>query len=85
MLRKYRSDNFFQGSVIILVIAALVIITSRTVADTDLWGHLRFGLDTVESGRVLDVDPYSYLSAGQRWINHEWLAEVSFALAWLDN
>jgi len=27
-------------------------------------------------------DPYSYLSAGQPWINHEWLAEVSFALAW---
>ena len=83
MLRESRSDTVFQWSVIILVMAALVIITSRTVADADLWGHLRFGLDTIEAGRVPDVDPYSYLSAGQRWINHEWLAEVSFALAWL--
>ncbi len=83
MLRNYRNVTIFQWSVIILVMAALVIITSRTVADADLWGHLRFGLDIIDAREIPRVDPYSYLSAGQRWINHEWLAEVSFALAWL--
>jgi len=53
-----------------------------TVADPDLWGHLRFGLDTLESRTVCRADTYSYLTAGQRWINHEWLAEVLFALAY---
>ena len=28
------------------------------------------------------TDPYSYLSGGQPWINHEWLSEVLMALAW---
>jgi len=66
-----------------LILAALIVITSATVVDPDLWGHLRFGLDVLESGKITQVDPYSYLSVGQRWINHEWLAEVAFALAWL--
>jgi hypothetical protein len=46
-----------------------------TVADPDLWGHLRFGLDLLETGSLTDRDPYSYVSGGQPWINHEWLAE----------
>jgi hypothetical protein len=48
-----------------------------------LWGHLRFGLDILASSSISRVDPYSYLTTGQEWINHEWLAEVSFALSWL--
>jgi hypothetical protein len=65
-----------------LILAALVLITSTTVVDADLWGHLRFGLDVVESGKIAQADPYSYLSAGQRWINYEWLAEGMFVLTW---
>ena len=66
-----------------LILAALVVITSATVVDADLWGHLRFGLDALENKEITQVDPYSYLSTGQRWINHEWLAEIAFALAWM--
>lgn len=55
---------------------------SPTIADPDLWGHLRFGLDTLELRSVCRADTYSYLTAGQRWINHEWLSEVLFALAY---
>jgi hypothetical protein len=75
--------GFFAVSVIILIMAALFGIGSRSFADPDLWGHLRFGLDMIESGHVIQMDPYSYLTADQRWINHELLAEISFALAWL--
>jgi hypothetical protein len=53
-----------------------------TVADPDLWGHVRFGQDILESGRIIQVDPYSYVTSGQPWINHEWLAEVFFAKFW---
>src|SRR5262249_49999779 len=55
---------------------------SWTPADNDLWGHLRFGLDILESGRIARADPYSYLTVGRVWVNHEWLAEVIFAAAY---
>ncbi|UCD99719.1 MAG: hypothetical protein JSV42_03035, partial [Chloroflexota bacterium] len=74
--------NVSRWTITFLVLATLIAINSKTLADADLWGHLRFGLDFLESGVLTQVDPYSYLSAGQRWINHEWLAEVVFALAW---
>lgn len=52
-----------------------------TTADADLWGHLRFGLDTLSSGSVHGTDPYSFTS-DRAWINHEWLAEVLMAAAY---
>jgi hypothetical protein len=52
---------------------------SRTVADPDLWGHVRFGQDILRTGRIIERDPYSYRTEDQPWINHEWLAEVVFA------
>ena len=76
-------DRLWPISITSLVFATLITITSRTIVDADLWGHLRYGLDNIQAGIVSQVDPYSYLTAGVRWINHEWLAEVVFALVWL--
>ena len=53
---------------------------SYITADPDLWGHLRFGQDIWEQGRVHDTDPFSYTAQGQPWINHEWFMEVLFYL-----
>ncbi len=44
----------------ILIISVFVILLSKTVADPDLWGHLRFGLDFLQSGSLAQFDPYSY-------------------------
>jgi hypothetical protein len=55
---------------------------SITYANPELWGHLCFGLDNVQAGKIIHVDSYSYVTAGQHWINHEWLAEILFAMAW---
>src|SRR6516165_1773824 len=52
---------------------------SDTVADPDLWGHLRFGRDMLQSRAIIQNDTYSYRTAGQRWINHEWLSEALLA------
>jgi hypothetical protein len=53
-----------------------------TIADPDLWGHLRFGLDTLASGHIGFVeDPYSFTS-DRPWVNHEWVSELSTALAY---
>ncbi len=66
-------------------VALLVLIVpffQPTVPDPDLWGHLRFGLDILQSHNITQIDPYSYLTAGQHWIRQEWLSEVLFALAY---
>jgi hypothetical protein len=74
-----RSANRQEAGIVILVMAALLYMFSQTVADPDLWGHVRFGLDFWQSGAIARTDPYSYLTQGQLWINHEWLAEAIFA------
>lgn len=63
------------------VVAALLVIVAQTSADTDLWGHVRFGQDIIATGQVPVVDDYSF-TTDQRWINHEWLAEVAMGAAY---
>ena len=58
--------------------SALFFVFSRTSADPDLWGHIRFGEDLWRTGRIVREDVYSYLSGDQLWINHEWLSEAIF-------
>lgn len=72
----FQSQTLWTIGTLILVISAFALLSSITVADADLWGHVRFGLDTLQAGTIIQVDPYSYVTTGQRWINHEWLAEM---------
>lgn len=61
----------------LLAFAAL----TYTTADSDLWGHLRFGLDLLRDHHLTSVDPYSF-TQDRPWINHEWLSELQTAIAW---
>jgi hypothetical protein len=61
-----------------LTLAALLVTATRT--DPDLWGHLRFGLDFLDTHELPAVDPYSF-TQDRPWINHEWLSEVLTAIA----
>src|SRR5579862_4093264 len=54
---------------------------SVTRADPDLWGHVRFGLDTMHAGHLTSVDPYSF-TQDVPWVNHEWLSEVQMGAAY---
>ena len=74
--------RLWRLSIVALVFGIAIMGFARTTADPDLWGHLRFGLDLLETGRVVRPDPYSYLTAGVTWVNHEWLAEALMAVAW---
>jgi hypothetical protein len=64
---------------LVLLLGFTLLTFSPLVADPDLWGHVRFGQDLWETGRIIRPDVYSYLAADQLWINHEWLAEAIFA------
>jgi hypothetical protein len=54
---------------------------AKAVVDTDIWGHMRFGLDLLASHALPSVDPYSFTSH-QTWVNHEWASDLLFAVAY---
>jgi hypothetical protein len=72
---------WWTGSLVSLAAAMGVYLFAPTEADPDLWGHLRFGLDLLDTGRIVRADAYSYLTGDQPWINHEWLSEAIMAIA----
>jgi hypothetical protein len=61
--------------------AFLAVLMTKTAADADLWGHLRFGLDILASKSLQTADPYSF-TADRAWINHEWLAELLMGIGY---
>jgi len=72
----------WRGGLAVLFAGIVLHLAADTVADPDLWGHLRFGRLILRLGGAPRVDPFSYLGAGHGWIDHEWLSELAFASAW---
>ncbi len=71
---------------ILLFLAILVLALPsffRLQTDPDLWWHVKFGLDHIQSGKLPEVDPYAYTSLKKPWVNHEWLTEMLLAKAYL--
>ena len=77
-VKRESTRNWPEISILGLLGSALFYVFSRTSADPDLWGHIRFGQDLWQTGRLFREDTYSYLTGDQVWINHEWLAEAIF-------
>ncbi len=82
-LRSTRPWTVWHKNLLALIGAFIFVLSLRSYTDPDLWGHLRYGLDAIESGGLLRSDPYSYLNEGYPWINHEWLMEVLMGAAWI--
>lgn len=53
---------------------------AKAVVDTDIWGHMRFGLDFLATHTLPALDRYSFTSS-QHWVNHEWASDALFAIA----
>src|SRR5579863_10192242 len=63
------------------VALVLFALATTTKADSDLWGHLRFGLDLMRSHYLTSTDPYSF-TQDVPWVNHEWISELQMAVAY---
>jgi hypothetical protein len=63
------------------VALVLFALSTKTAADPDLWGHLRFGLDTLSTRTLPGLDPYSF-TQDRPWINHEWFSEWQMGAAY---
>jgi len=53
-----------------------------SVWDADIWWHLRNAEYLFTHLATPQVDLYSYTTNAHPWMNHEWLAEVPYFLAW---
>jgi len=55
---------------------------ATNLADEDLWNHLNFGEQKLRTFTVPTIEASSYSAPGHPWFNHEWGAEVIFALCY---
>jgi hypothetical protein len=61
-----------------LVCAVVALFGLAPLAGLDLWMHLTLGRWIWAHGWVPSTDPFSYITEGQPFIAHSWLAEVVF-------
>jgi len=66
----------------VVLLTLVFIMAHRGIADPDIWWHLRNAEYLIEHHQLPRSDVYSFSVAGHPWINHEWLAEVPYYLAW---
>ena len=70
------------------VVLAFIILTlvftlgHGLIGDPDIWWHLHNADYLVQHHSLPRYDMYSYTVPGHAWINHEWLAELPYYVAW---
>jgi hypothetical protein len=76
--------RLFGFPVLLTVLFALVVFLAipKRVADPDIGWHLRNAQLQMQTHAFLRRDLYSFTTAGKPWMDHEWLAEIPFYLAW---
>ncbi|MFZ0313664.1 MAG: hypothetical protein WAL85_13230 [Candidatus Korobacteraceae bacterium] len=62
--------------------AAIFLLDSGSIADPDIWWHLRNAEVLVQTHAVVHHDFYSFTATGSRWINEAWLSELPYYLGW---
>ncbi|MEM9186938.1 MAG: hypothetical protein AAGB00_10625 [Planctomycetota bacterium] len=50
------------------------------LVDPDLWGHVAYGQELLRDGSLPRTATHTFTAEGYRWINHENLAEIAFAV-----
>lgn len=73
------STNWQQRIMYIVVLLTCTYTLALDIADVDLWGHVQYGRDVFVDGEIAPTTTYSYTAEGHRWVNHENLAEITFA------
>ncbi len=62
--------------------ASIFVFDSSSIADPDIWWHLRNAQVFVQTHSVVHHDFYSFTATGSRWINEAWLSELPYYFAW---
>lgn len=62
---------------------AVVVFAPQVLNDGDTYWHIVAGRWMLENRAILRIDPFSYTFMGHAWQTHEWLAEITMALAYI--
>jgi len=65
------------------MLVVIVVADGGRFADLDLWWHLFAGETVLRTGHFIMRDPFSYTAYGLPWMDHERIAEVILAGAYL--
>jgi asparagine N-glycosylation enzyme membrane subunit Stt3 len=71
--RWWRTLFGFPVMLGVLLVGAVYVFANRSIADPDIWWHLRNAEFLVQHGSMIRHDMYSFTASGAPWINHEWL------------
>ncbi|MGB8886013.1 MAG: hypothetical protein WCC87_04775 [Candidatus Korobacteraceae bacterium] len=82
LLSLYRTIFGFPVLLAALLAGTVYYFASHSIADPDIWWHLRNAEYLVQHGSMIRSDMYSFTASGASWINHEWLAELPYYLGW---
>jgi len=65
--------------IVTVALAAALPYALKTVADHDLWWHVKTGQMILDERELPETDPFSFTAPDAPWTNHEWLADVVLA------
>ncbi|MGH9617676.1 MAG: hypothetical protein ACRD28_13130, partial [Acidobacteriaceae bacterium] len=76
--------RLFGFPVLLAVLFALFVFLAipKKIADPDIGWHLRNTQVQLQTHVFLRHDIYSFTTRGKPWMDHEWLSEIPFYLAW---
>lgn len=80
--KKLRSIFPFHLLLVAVLFIVVYMVGGGGVGDPDIWWHLKNAQYLFNTHHLPAVDMYSYTVSGQPWMNHEWLAEIPYYLAW---
>ncbi len=79
---RWRTLTGFPAVLATALVTTVLIFANRSIADPDIWWHMRNAEELLRTGRFVRADAYSYTVTGAPWINHEWLGELPYFLGW---
>ena len=75
------THSVLRRAFIFCILCYAVFRFSDNTVDTDLWGHVLFGQEFLQTRHLARAEPYSWTAPGHPWINHEIIAEAALGLA----
>ena len=84
LLRRIFGRHLMDMALLLVVIVAFSGLRqpSHLLADPDIWWHLADARILFTTHHFIQVEPYSFTVAGERWVNPEWLSEVPYWLGY---
>ena len=78
----WRSVFGFPVLLAMILAGTVYVFANRSIADPDIWWHLRNAEYFVQHGSVVRHDMYSFTLAGVPWVNEAWLSELVYYAGW---